>query len=216
MTWDDYRKALTSYGPHTADYMNTRLVRLAGELNGGPALEAEINDAFGQADEARQAAVATALGQASSAAFDAWTAALPDDVGPAEALTQPEDIKRFDAATFSWRGGSNAADNPVVSVERLVDGEWQPYADQSGEVQTKLAVPEGSRRPAQHLLRAARNGSGPPTSKRSTPSRRAIGSTPVGDVPVRGRRQHPAGGSRHSVPPRVRSRSTCGLGTASR
>ncbi|MGH2753019.1 MAG: neutral/alkaline non-lysosomal ceramidase N-terminal domain-containing protein [Actinomycetota bacterium] len=144
MTYDDYRKALTSYGPHTADYMNTRLVRLAGELKGGPALEAEVNDAQAQADEARQAAVATALGAASSAAFDAWREGLPDDVGPAEALTQPKDITRFDAATFSWRGGSNAADNPVVAVERRVGSGWVPFADQSGEVQTKLEFPKGA------------------------------------------------------------------------
>ena len=28
-------------------------------------------------------------------------------------------------------------------MERLVDGEWQPYADQSGEVQTMLQFPKG-------------------------------------------------------------------------
>jgi hypothetical protein len=50
---DSYRKALTAYGPHTADYMVTRLVRLAGALKGGPALAAEVNDA--QALPARSA-----------------------------------------------------------------------------------------------------------------------------------------------------------------
>jgi hypothetical protein len=144
MSWDDYRKALTSYGPHTADYMVTRLVRLAGELNGGPPLEAEVNDGQAQADEARQQASAAALGRASSAAYDAWIAALPDDVGPAAALSQPEDIRRFEAATFSWRGGSNAVDNPVVRVDRRVNGEWVRFADQTGEVQTKLQFPKGS------------------------------------------------------------------------
>jgi hypothetical protein len=144
MGYDEYRKALTSYGPHTADYMVTRLVRLAGELNGGPPLEDEINDPQAQADEARQQAAALALGRASSAAFDAWVASLPDDVGPAEALTQPEDIRRFDAATFTWRGGSNAADNPVVEVQRRIDGAWVPFADQTGEVQTKLTFPKGA------------------------------------------------------------------------
>ena len=180
MTWDDYRKALTSYGPHTADYMNTRLVRLAGELNGGPALEAELNDPQAQADEARQVAVATALGQASGAAFDAWMATLPDDVGPAEALTQPEDIKRFDASTFSWRGGSNAADNPVASVERLVDGEWEPYADQSGEVQTMLQFPKG----ADGLINTYSGGQEwiwTASFEAFNPIPAGIGSTPVGD-----------------------------------
>ncbi|HEU4480834.1 MAG TPA: hypothetical protein VFS18_03035, partial [Actinomycetota bacterium] len=144
MAYDDYRKALTAYGPHTADYMVTRLVRLAGELKGGPALDPEINDAQARADEARQVAVATSLGQASSAAYEAWIATLPNDVGPAEALTQPEGIARFDAATFSWRGGSNAVDNPTVTVERREGASWLPYADQSGEVQTKLTFPKGS------------------------------------------------------------------------
>ncbi|HEV2755103.1 MAG TPA: hypothetical protein VG318_04925 [Actinomycetota bacterium] len=144
MAYDHYRKALTAYGPHTADYMVTRLVRLAGELNGGPELEPEPHDATAQADEARQVAASTALGAASSAAYDEWVASLPDDRGPAEAVSQPEDITRFSAAYFSWRGGSNAADNPVVRVERLVDGAWETFADQSGEVQTMVEFPDGA------------------------------------------------------------------------
>ncbi|HEX2295883.1 MAG TPA: hypothetical protein VHN37_11295 [Actinomycetota bacterium] len=143
MAYDHYRKALTAYGPHTADYMVTRLVKLAGELNGGPELPPEPHDVMAQTDEARQVAAATALGAASSRAYDAWVSALPDDAGPAEALAEPEDITRFDAAYFSWRGGSNAADNPVVRVERLVDGAWKTYADQSGEVQTMVEFPDG-------------------------------------------------------------------------
>ena len=143
MNRDDYRKALTAYGPHTADYVNTRLVRMAAALKGGPALQPEPHDTALQADEARQIALATALGQASSAAFDAWTTALPDDVGPAAALTEPANITRFQAATFTWRGGSNAADNPVARVERFVGGEWKPFADQSGEVQTMVTFPKG-------------------------------------------------------------------------
>jgi hypothetical protein len=80
---------------------------------------------------------------ASSKAYDAWLAALPADAGPVEALTQPAAVERFDAATFTWRGGSNAVDNPDVRVERLVDGVWQPYADMSGEVQTLVDFPNG-------------------------------------------------------------------------
>ena len=83
------------------------------------------------------------LGQASSAALDAWMAGLPDDKGPVEATAQPESITRFDAATFSWRGGANAVDNPVVRVERLKGQTWEPFADQSGEVQTMVKFPEG-------------------------------------------------------------------------
>ena len=144
MSHDEYRKALTPYGPHTADYMVTRLVRLAGELNGGPALEPEPLDLLAQVDEARQVALSTALGATTSAAYDAWRATLPNDVGPAVALTEPESIQRFDGTEFSWRGGSNAVDNPTVRVERLVDGEWTSFADQTGEVQTRLDFPKGA------------------------------------------------------------------------
>lgn len=141
--YDHYRKALTSHGPHTADYMVTRLVRMAGELNGGPPYEGEPHDVLAAVDEARQEATAQALGRAAGAAYDRWLASLPDDVGPAAALEQPRDIRRFEAATFRWRGGSNAVDNPLVRVERLVGDTWQPYADMTGEVQTQVAFPEG-------------------------------------------------------------------------
>lgn len=140
---DHYRKALTAYGPHTADYMVTRLVRMADGLNGGPGYAGEPHDALATADEARQVAASTALGQASNAAYEAWLASLADDAGTAEVLTHPVDIRRFDAATVTWRGGSNAVDNPVARVERLVDGAWVPFAGMAGEVQTQLALPEG-------------------------------------------------------------------------
>jgi hypothetical protein len=145
-SWDDYRKSLTSYGPHTADYMVTRMVRLAGTLNGVPNEQLEIDIARGLPDEARQVAMSSALGATSFATYEAWTNSFANDLGPAEALPsgQPEDIKRFDAATFTWRGGSNAVDNPVVKVQKLNDqGEWVDFADQSGEIQTRLEFPNG-------------------------------------------------------------------------
>ncbi|MGH2685241.1 MAG: hypothetical protein ACRDJP_07235, partial [Actinomycetota bacterium] len=143
MSYDHYRKALTSYGPHTADYMSTRMVRLAQALRDpGYAVPAEPLDGLAAIDEQRQEAMSTALGLAAGAAFDTWQASLPDDAGPASILVQPKDIQRFRAAEVTWRGGSNAVDVPTVRVERLVDGTWQPYADQSGEVVTTLALPE--------------------------------------------------------------------------
>lgn len=140
---ESYRKALTAYGPHTADYMVTRLVTMAGAAKGGPALQPEPNDAQGRADEVRQDAQARALGQLSSFYYDGWAAQLPDDVGPATALVQPRDIRRFDGMSFTWRGGGNYVDNPVANVERKVDGRWRPYATQSGEVVTELVLPPG-------------------------------------------------------------------------
>jgi hypothetical protein len=144
MARDSYRKALTSYGPHTADYMVTRLMSLASALKCGTAVPAEPTDALALADEQRQAAEAVALGRLSSYYLDAWDAQLPDSAGPAAALTQPKDIRRFDAATFQWVGGDNFTDNPTVVVERLVDGTWTRYADQDGgEVQVVLDTPGG-------------------------------------------------------------------------
>jgi hypothetical protein len=144
MSRDHYRKALTAYGPHTADYMVTRLVRMAGSLRGGPPLAPEPHDVAAQADELRQEALARAIGGLSGPAYDAWRTSLPADLGPVEPVSQPaEQLTRFGAATFTWRGGSNAVDNPVVRVERLVDGAWREFADMSGEVQTQLAFPRG-------------------------------------------------------------------------
>lgn len=144
MSRDHYRKALTSYGPHTADYMSTRLMELAGSLRGGPAFVPDPHHQLGTADEARQESLARAVGAASAATYDGWQASLPDDAGPAGPLAQPRDITRFDAATFTWRGGSNAVDNPTVVVERRTAQGWVPYADQTGEVQTRVHFPEGA------------------------------------------------------------------------
>jgi hypothetical protein len=152
MARDAYRKALTSYGPHTADYMNTNLVGMAANLMCGTTLIAQPTDGLAQADEARQLAEATLLGQLSSAAYDGWTAQIPDSAGPAHILTQsqdgangqPWDVKRFDVTQVRWVGGDNWTDNPVVVVQRQVDGQWQDYTDRNGfggEVQTFIDKP---------------------------------------------------------------------------
>lgn len=153
MNRDSYRKALTAYGPHTADYMVTRLVRMAGAMNGAPELAPEPHDTTAQADEVRMVASSTALGQTTKNAYEAYYAALPPDVGPAEPIeaAQPKDIGLFNAATFQWRGGSTAVDNPFVMVQycdgdtdtACTNGTWKKFADQTGEVQTRIAWPQG-------------------------------------------------------------------------
>jgi hypothetical protein len=140
---DSYRKALTSYGPHTADYMATRLVKMAGFLKGGPAVPDEPLAPLAAADEARQQALAVALGQASAAALDNYDASLADDVGPAAVVTPAKDITRFAGTSLTWRGGDNAVDQPRVRVDRLVNGTWQPHADQTGEVPVQVSLPKG-------------------------------------------------------------------------
>lgn len=144
MNRDSYRKALTSYGPHTADYMVTRLVRMAAQLQGGPALAPEPHDVLAQVDELRQASLATALGLVTSAAYDVWQAIVPLDAGPAAIRTQPgASVPQFSAATFTWRGGNTQLDHPRVRVERQQGANWVPFADQSGEVQTMVQWPVG-------------------------------------------------------------------------
>jgi len=145
MARDAYRKALTSYGPHTADYMNTNLVGMAANLMCGTPLLAQPTDGLAQADEARQLAESTALGQISSAAYDAWTAQIPDSVGPAAITKQPWNVQRFDATQVQWVGGDNWTDNPVVVVQRQdADGSWHDFTDShgfGGEVQTFIDKP---------------------------------------------------------------------------
>lgn len=144
MSRDSYRKALTAYGPHTADYMVTRLVRMGAALQGGPELAPEPLDLLATVDELRQQALAATTGGASAAAYTLWQTAMPNDAGTPEPLQQPAAITRFQAAHFAWRGGSTAADNPRVRVEReAAPGVWLPYADQSGEVPVRVEFPDG-------------------------------------------------------------------------
>ncbi|MCW2572298.1 MAG: hypothetical protein JWO88_2356 [Frankiales bacterium] len=141
---ESYRKSLTSYGPHTADYMNTHLVQAARFLSDGTPIPPVPNAAIGDADEQRATAEATALGQLGAFYLDGWDATRPDDQGPAAVTAQPKPtMQRFDGAAVTWRGGSNWTDNPTVKVERLVDGGWKKYADQSGEIITTVHPPAG-------------------------------------------------------------------------
>ena len=144
MARDSYRKALTSYGAHTGDYMVTHLMALAANLKCETPIPTDDTDALALADEQRQAAEAVSLGQLSSYYYDGWGAQIPDSAGPAAPVTQPKDITRFDAATFHWVGGDNWTDNPTVIVQRQqADGSWAFYANQDGEVQTVLDQPAG-------------------------------------------------------------------------
>jgi hypothetical protein len=145
---DHYRKALTGWGPHSSDYMASRLVTLARQFN-DPGLtlpQDQQDEQFYQpkitADLAVNDARAAALGTGGSAAIHAYEATLPDDGGQAEAVDQPKDIERFGASLFTWNGGSNFTDNPVVKVQReTAPGQWEDYADQSGELPVTLKFP---------------------------------------------------------------------------
>jgi len=74
--------------------MVTRLVRIAGALKGGPAFELSPEEtARAAADEARQESLATVIGNASGAAYDAWRAL-------AAAVTSTMPPRRFELVTL--------------------------------------------------------------------------------------------------------------------
>jgi len=156
MNRDHYRKALTGWGPHSSDYMATRLTRLGHSLKGDAAARSALDEetdvtkaspgyAAGAAriaaDQLAEEAKVTAVGEVAAAGVKLYGATLPDDGGVDAALVQPKDIERFDAATFSWDGGNNYTDNPTVTVQRKVGHRWERFADQSGEVPVTLRYP---------------------------------------------------------------------------
>jgi hypothetical protein len=158
---DHYRKALTGWGPHSSDYMATRLVKL-GRMMKNPRLGLDetvraaptpdgIPDpdadspafvAKTEADVAQNDVRAAAIGEAAAALVRAYEATLPDDGGQARVLREPADVQRFDLASMEWVGGSNYTDNPDVRVQRREGGRWVEAADMSGEVVTTIDWPE--------------------------------------------------------------------------
>jgi hypothetical protein len=142
---DEYRKSLNAWGPHASDYMATRLVKMGGQLKGGEEPPKELHeDAKVEPDMAHNDARAEVLGRSGKAALDNYEATLAPDRAAGSVVEEPEPaIERFDAATFTWNGGSNYVDLPTVTVERKVGtGGWQEFADQTGEVPVTLKFPE--------------------------------------------------------------------------
>lgn len=153
---DHYRKALTGLGPHSADFLATRLSRMAAELNGGPKVHRSVKDEAYDWDYDHQGLRADAIGDAARTYLPIYEAGLPADGGQARIVSQPADIERFDAAKGRWVGGSNYTDTPNVAVQRCVDpmglclseSDWAPYADGFGEVQVKANYPQTTDLPA--------------------------------------------------------------------
>jgi hypothetical protein len=159
---DHYRKALTGWGPHSSDYMATRLVKLGRmmknpelgldeTIRGAPTPDgiADIDAdaapflAKTEADVAQNDVRAAALGEAADKYVTAYEASLPPDGGDKAAPTrEPVDVQRFDLASFEWLGGSNYTDNPNVRVQRRSGDRWVDAADMTGEVVTTIKWPE--------------------------------------------------------------------------
>ena len=148
---DHYRKALTGWGPHSSDYMATRLVEMGGQMKGGPGPAEEPLEQKNIADQAHQDARVTTLGGLAGRYVPAYEATLPDDGGRAEIVDQPKDVRRFAAAFLTWVGGSNYTDNPVVRVQRRTRDGWKLYADGSGEVPVTVKFPQAGEVPAYAL-----------------------------------------------------------------
>lgn len=147
---DHYRKALTGLGPHSSDFLATRLSRMAAELRGGPVVERAAKDLSYDWDYQHQGARAQALGNAVRQYLPAYEMALPFDGGTPSVVAQPSNVKRFETARVTWIGGSNYVDTPVATVERCTavvcdpgdPSAWEPFADGSGEVQVKANYPQ--------------------------------------------------------------------------
>lgn len=140
-SFDSYRKALSGLGPHGQDYLVARLARMAESLNGGPAVVQSPLDLVYQAEDARAQALADGLGALAENVTTVYEAGLPADGGAAGVVAEPADIARFGAATFSWIGGNTYDDLPEVTVERRIGDTWEPYADQTGDIQIKAKFP---------------------------------------------------------------------------
>jgi hypothetical protein len=145
--YEHYRKALNGLGLHGADYMATRLVRLAASLKGGDPVEFSPLDLAYQAESGRARALSQALGEMARAHVASYDATLPADGGTPAIIRQPADIARFDGAVVKFVGGSTYTDLPQVRVERRVRGKWVTFADQSGEVQTEAKFPTPEQMP---------------------------------------------------------------------
>jgi hypothetical protein len=146
--YDHYRKALNALGLHGSDYLATRLVRLAASLRGGEPVALSPLDLAYQGESARARALSQALGELARAHTEAYDAALPADGGTPQITQQPASISRFDGTVLRFTGGSSYTDLPDVRVQRLVDGAWVPFADQSGEVPTEVRFPTPEELPA--------------------------------------------------------------------
>ena len=123
-----YRESLTPYGPGSADHVNAALVDLAAELRGEGTAESRVS-AVEAADSGRREATYRALVAAEQSAVRGYRASIPPaGEGVGEAVDHPDATGRFETATFTWVGGSNAVDHPRVALQRRVDGEWTDVA----------------------------------------------------------------------------------------
>ncbi len=140
---DHYRKALTGLGAHSSDFLATRLVTMAANLNGGPDYPYNALDTAYMVDGAHQFARAEVIGNDGKAYTAAYDRQKPRDGGVPHIVSHPQPIERFDVTNLVWVGGSNYQDDPQVRVERrLPDGTWTLAGDMTGEVVATVDYPK--------------------------------------------------------------------------
>jgi hypothetical protein len=180
MSRDSYRKALTTYGPHTTDYMATRLVRMAGASRAArrslrrsttcrrrPTRPARWRrPRRSAAPPARRTTPGAPRCPPTSGRSSRWSSR------PTWSASRRRPSAGAAAPTPSttrspgWSGSSTAA--------------WRPYADMSGEVQTTVEFPDGVEGVANtHTGRQEWRWTASFEAFDAFPAR--IGSTPAGD-----------------------------------
>lgn len=139
---DHYRKALSGLGPHGADFLATRLSRLAASLNGHAGQALNVLDTAFAAESARAELTAQALGELAATVTTAYEAALPNDGSEPQIVEQPSaEIGRFDGAYVRWIGGSSYEGFPQVTVERQLGESWEVAGTMEGEIQLHVKFP---------------------------------------------------------------------------
>lgn len=145
---DHYRKALTGLGPHSSDFLATRLSRMAANLNGATFELLGPKDLAYGPENTREYQAAQILGQAAERYTQLYEATLPADGGTAGITRQPASIKRFDAASVRWVGGDTYTDTPNVKVQRKAGEVWVDFANGFSEVQYRANYPTSTDLPA--------------------------------------------------------------------
>lgn len=142
---DHYRKSLAGLGPHGADFLATRMARLADQMNGGAGMPPGPKDQLYAAENARQEAFTRFVGELGRAANAIYPVLMPADGGEPTVSQQPEHIERFDAAVVKWIGGNTYLGMPSVTVERYNEDteNWEQYGDMLGDIQLTAKFPEG-------------------------------------------------------------------------
>ena len=181
---DHYRKALTGWGPHSSDYMATRLVRMGGQLNGGAGAARRA----ARRRRSRPTWPTTTRARRRSA-----TSARPTSTGLRGAAAgrrrrRPRSSSSPRTSSASARRsspGSAARTTPTTRGARAaprrrrLGGLRRPVRRGAGHA---ASYPQAEER-AGLRARAASAGSGPRTSRRSSRTirpGRAAGSTPAG------------------------------------